>query len=181
MMRSNPMRYPDNGSLSNNSGRSIRSWVVAVLLAASVSILGQAAEPPPYVNRVVYTVEASFEDILTDVSDAILEQGLVISGVSNVAEMLDRTGKDLGVDNPIFHRAKVLEFCSAVISRQALAADPHSIIYCPYKIAVYALPEAPERIYLAFPKLVPDSNSGSQAALSSIEKLLDDIIRQAIE
>ncbi len=152
------------------------------LVSFLIPVMGFAAAPSDDGNRVIYRAGGVFEDFRADISDAILNRGMVISGVSHVGAMLKRTGIDLEDSRPIFHQAEVLEFCNAVISRRTLAADPHSIVYCPYRIAIYALPEAPETIYVAFPRLKVGNTGGeSEAALKAVEELLRSIIEEVLE
>ena len=57
-------------------------------------------------------------------------RGLVVSSISYVGEMLERTGKDLGRTKKIYGKANVMEFCSAVISRDMMEKNPiffHSV------------------------------------------------------
>jgi uncharacterized protein (DUF302 family) len=126
-------------------------------------------------------VSGEFADVRDDVTDAILERGMVITNVSKVGEMLERTGRDLGDSKRIYGDAEVLEFCNAVISRRSLEADPHSIVYCPYRIAVYSLVNAPEKIYLAYPKLRAGAAGEREAALKAVENLLRNIIEGVVE
>ncbi len=156
---------------------------VIAIVSFLIPVLCFAAAPSDDGKRVIYRASGAFDDFRDDISDAILERGMVISSVSHVGEMLERTGKDLGDSRPIYYKAEVLEFCNAVISRRALAADPHSIVYCPYRIAIYSLPEAPETIYLAFPRLKASSRSGSEseAALKAVEDMLRGIIEEVLE
>lgn len=78
----------------------------------------------------------SFEDATFAVESAIVNQGLVIDYVSHVGEMLKRTGADVGSDREIFKAADIFLFCSAVLSREMMEADPMNIAHCPYGIFV---------------------------------------------
>lgn len=99
---------------------------MGVLCAASAA----AAEPhlTPY--------EGSFDDAKFAVESAIIGQGLVIDYVSHVGDMLNRTGADVGSDAAIFKAADIFIFCSAVLSREMMEADPMNIAHCPYGIFV---------------------------------------------
>jgi uncharacterized protein (DUF302 family) len=80
--------------------------------------------------------EGSFEDATFAVESAIVNKGLVIDYVSHVGEMLARTGADVGSDQTLFDAADVFLFCSAVVSREVMEADPMNIVHCPYGIFV---------------------------------------------
>lgn len=111
---------------------------------------------------------------------ALENRGLVLSYTARVGDMLDRTGRDLGNDKAIYGKAEVLEFCSAAISRETMAADPRNIVFCPYAIAIYTLPQAPRTVYLAYrvPPVLQDD--ASVRALQKVEKLLADIVSEAL-
>ncbi len=80
--------------------------------------------------------DGSFDDATFAVESAIVGQGLVIDYVSHVGEMLNRTGADVGSDVQIFKAADIFLFCSAVVSREVMEADPMNIAHCPYGIFV---------------------------------------------
>ena len=85
---------------------------------------------------VVHSFDGAFDDATFSVESAILDSGLVIDYVSHTGEMLARTGADLGSDVTIFDAADVFLFCSAVVSRRMMEADPMNIVHCPYSIFV---------------------------------------------
>lgn len=151
--------------------------IVSILLAG----LASAAEPTTDDHRVIYRATGTFDDYREDISDAILGMGMVISNVSHVGEMLSRTGKDLGAGKAIFNQAEVIEFCHAINSRRAMAADPHNIVFCPFRIAVYSLTEAPEQVYIAFPRLKTNNGGKSQGALDAVEDMLRAIIEEVVD
>lgn len=155
----------------------------AAFILIAVLAWSTASSTPPTDDdyRVVYSTEDDFDTVRELLEEAIVNRGLVVSGVSEVGTMLARTGKDLGTDKRIFARAEVLEFCSAVLSRQMMEADPHTIAFCPYKIAVYSLPDDSKRIYLSHPRFHTTGGSNIQTALKAVESLLKSIIEEAIE
>ena len=88
-------------------------------------------------NTVLYTYDGSFEDATFAVEGAIVGKGLVIDYVSHVGEMLARTGEDVGSNVEVFKGADIYLYCSAVISRKVMEADPLNIVHCPYSIFVF--------------------------------------------
>ncbi|MDD5241018.1 MAG: DUF302 domain-containing protein [Sulfuricella sp.] len=131
--------------------------------------------------RITHAVNGKFEDVRDNVADAIAMQGLVINNVSHMSEMLDRTGKDLGDTSQVFLRAEILEFCSASVSRESMKVDPHSIVFCPYGIAVYVLPAEPGKVYLSYRKPAAAGTPQARKALRSLEKLMHDIVQDAMQ
>jgi len=129
---------------------------------------------------VIYSIHADYDDVWKSLEMALNERGLTVSSVSHVGEMLDRTGRALGRTKKIFDKANVMEFCSAVISRDMLERNPHFLAFCPYQIMVYTLPEDEKKVYLSYRRLIWKDDSGREV-LDSVENLLDSVIRDVIE
>jgi len=125
--------------------------------------------------------QGSFEDVREAVEMAITGRGFVINNVSHVGEMLERTGKDLGAAKQIFLKAEALEFCSATVSRKMMEADPDNIIFCPFIISIYVLPEKPNEVRVAYRNTLITGSPASQKALKAVNELLADIIREAMQ
>ena len=139
--------------------------VAAVLL--SIGLAGAAAAD----GVTVYDYDGSFADAAFEVESAIVDRGLVIDAVSHVGAMLNRTGADVGSDKAIFKEADIFQFCSAVLSRKAMEADPLNLAHCPYGIFVYETGDGSGVVkvgYRHFPK----------GPLDEVQALLDDIARQ---
>ncbi|WP_298934394.1 DUF302 domain-containing protein [uncultured Ruegeria sp.] len=100
------------------------------LLALAMTAGAAAAEP------ILVPFDGSFDDATFAVESAIVGKGLVIDSVSHVGDMLNRTGQDVGSEVTIFDDADIFLFCSAVISREVMEADPMNIEFCPYGIFV---------------------------------------------
>jgi uncharacterized protein (DUF302 family) len=100
---------------------------------AALMIAGGAAAQD---TSVVYPFEGSFEDAAFGVESAIIGKGLVIDYVSHTGEMLSRTAADVGSGVELFTEADIFVFCSAVLSRKVMEADPMNIAHCPYGIFV---------------------------------------------
>ena len=104
--------------------------------SVSAAIFLALATPSMADEAVIYPFDGSFEDARFAVENAILGQGLVIDYVSHVGEMLNRTGADVGSDVKLFENADIFIFCSAVVSREVMEADPMNLVHCPYGIFV---------------------------------------------
>jgi len=129
----------------------------------------------------VFTKTGSFDDVRDAVEMAITDRGMVINNVSHVGEMLERTGKDLGETRQIFVKAEVLEFCSAVVSRKMMESDPDNIVFCPYVISVYVVPEKPDEVRVAYRKPQLVGSPASQKALKAVDELLSGIVKEALK
>lgn len=127
----------------------------------------------------VFKTEGDFTMVRDSLQMAIEGKGLVINHSNFIAEMLERTGKDLGASRQVYVKGEQMEFCSAGISRRMMEADPHAIAMCPYIVSVYTLPDDPT-VYLSYRKLPATGNAALQKAFTEIETLLEEIIEDAM-
>ena len=136
------------------------------------------ADPHPVVT---YSKRAQFDDVRDDLKAAIEGKGLVIDYQSFVNRMLERTGKDVGSARKLYADAQAFVFCSAVLSRKTMEADPANAALCPYSIMVYATAKDPGTVHVAYRRpWRPDGPAASKAALKEVETLLDGIAREAL-
>jgi len=129
----------------------------------------------------VFIKRGSFADVREAVEMAITGRGYVINNVSHIGEMLERTGKDLGGGKQIFLNAEALEFCSATVSRMMMESDPDNIVFCPYIISIYVLPGKPDEVRVAYRKTQMVGSHASQQSLEAVNKLLSEIIAEALQ
>ena len=122
-------------------------------------------------EMVTYETNQPFDDVVFNVENAILNAGLVADNVSHVGEMLERTRDDVGSDVVLFEAAEVFSFCSAVVSREMMEADPLNIGYCPYDIFVMQLAEE-DTVTVGY-RPMPEGE------MQKVEALLDTIARAA--
>ncbi len=106
--------------------------LLKILSVALVTLAGSASAQ----EAVTTPFNGSFDDATFAVENAIVNKGLVIDFVSHVGDMLNRTSEDVGSDQTIFDAADIFIFCSAVVSREVMEADPMNIAHCPYGIFV---------------------------------------------
>jgi uncharacterized protein (DUF302 family) len=154
----------------------VLSACALIVLMASISSAGRAAAP----GVKIQSVKGQYEDVKERVIFAIENRGIVLNYTAHVGNMLERTGKDLGRQQRIFNQAEVIEFCSAALSRETMEADPHNIVSCPYTIAIYTLPQEPGKVYLSYREPTAAGVRPSAKALAAVEKLLEDIVREAL-
>jgi len=127
----------------------------------------------------VVKAKASFADVKQDVADAIINRGYVIDHNAKVGNMLDRTGKAVGSALKIYNGAETVQFCSAVLSRKMMEADPANIVFCPYVIFYYERTDEPGTVYVGYRELDEEGSDASEAAKKTINKLLGEIIKEA--
>jgi len=139
-----------------------------VLLALALSTSAALAEE----WMVRHKVAGSFADTRDAVVMAIENRGLVVNYTSHIADMLQRTGADIGASRRIYDHAEVVEFCSASLSRKMMEADPHNIVLGPAAISIYTLPGEKNTTWVAYRKPL-----GVAAKL--VEPLLSEIAGEA--
>lgn len=148
-----------------------------MLIVAALPVAGRAADP----GAVVREVKGGFAEIKERVLFAVENRGLVLNYTAHIGTMLERTGKDIGRPRSIYREAQMLEFCSAAVSRGTMEADPRNIVFCPYSIAIYTLPDVPGKVYVAYRKPPAAGSSQSAKALGAVGKLLDEIADEALK
>ncbi|MHA6327143.1 DUF302 domain-containing protein [Roseivivax sp. CAU 1753] len=141
-------------------------WRLAMVLA----VLGGVAQAQQVIS---YETEKTFDDVVFGLENAILGQGLMVDSVHSVGTMLERTGGDLGADAPIYRNAQVFSFCSALVSRKMMKADPLNLAFCPYDIFVMVTTDTPDRTTIGF-------RAFPEGPMQEVEDLLDHIARTAI-
>ncbi len=142
----------------------MKRTATALALAVGLSAAQASAE-----GATSYPFDGSFDDAAFGVESAIVDRGLVVDYVSHVGEMLNRTGADVGSDTVLFEQADNFVFCSAVVSRKVMEADPMNIAYCPYGIFVA---ERDGAVTVGY-RNMPDG------PMQEVQALLDEIAREA--
>ena len=141
----------------------MKTLALTIALAASASAaLADGAT--------TYTFDGSFEDAAFGVESAIVDRGLVIDYVSHTGEMLNRTGADVGSDVALFNEADIYLFCSAVLSRKVMEADPMNIAHCPYGIFVA---DKDGKVMVGYRNL-------PEGPMQEVQALLDEIAQEAV-
>lgn len=153
----------------------MKKLIMLVLFAFAPS-LAFAAEN----YSVVFKAQGGYEEVRDLVQASIEAKGLKINSMNHIADMLERTGKDLGATKQVYSGGEQFEFCSARISREMMEADPHAIVMCPYIISVYTIP-GDKTVYVSFRKPAPVNNPKLKKALAEVEKLLTEIIKEGIQ
>ncbi len=149
----------------------IVAGLFALLLSCSLSMADM-----PVLNE--FVVEGNYEDVRFDLDDAIVSRGLSVDHISHVSDMLQRTADVVDGARQIYKRGEQFQFCSAILSRAAMQADPANISFCPYMIFLYERVDEPGRIHLGFRRLNERGNASSRKALMAVNSLLMGIIQE---
>lgn len=154
-------------------------WIVALAVAACAALTGTAQAASADV--VVRPTKGEFAEVKERVLLAIENRGLVLNYTARIGAMLERTGKDMGAARRIYGEAEMLEFCSARLSRDMMEADPRNIVFCPYSIAIYTLPKEKSTVYIAYRRPGETGSERSVKSLRAAEKLVADIVAEALK
>jgi len=104
---------------------------------------------------------------------------MYINNLMHMDEMLERTGKDLGLGGKIYEQAQSIEFCSAVLSRKMTSEDPSRIVNCPFILSVYVLPGEPDKTYVAH-RTVSDQETQSSEIMAEVSEMLKGVAEGAV-
>lgn len=137
-----------------------RILALALMIAASTASASDA---------ITYDFDGEFDDATFAVESAIVGKGLVIDYVSHVGDMLNRTGADVGSDKMLYDNAQIFVFCSAVVSREVMEADPGNIVHCPYGVYVAESGGAVTIGHRDYP----------EGPMDKVETLLEEIVAEA--
>jgi Domain of unknown function DUF302 len=124
------------------------------------------------------TKRAAYEDVQTDVLDAIIARGLKADQVGNTAAMLERTEGAVGATKPVYKAASVVAFCSARIAHAFVKANPANIASCPSQIFLYETAAEPGIVVVGYRRPFAASDPQSQAAAAALTQLLDAILAE---
>ena len=139
-------------------------------LIATVVVIATATWVAAQDGATIYPFDGEFDDATFGVESAIIDKGLTIDYVSHAGEMLNRTMTDVGSDIVIFDAADIFIFCSAVLSRKMMEADPMNIAYCPYGIFVA---DQGGEVVIGYRNQPP-------GLMQEVQALLDSIVQEAI-
>lgn len=147
-----------------------------LFLAALVSCTAGASD------IAIFSKQGRFEDVRDDVVSAIEAQGIKINHSNYIAEMLARTGKDLGAARQLYVQGEQIEFCKSNLSRAQMEADPANMVFCPYILSIYTTPDKPGVVSVAYrvPAAV-GASAATRKALRDVDALLKGIVQQALQ
>lgn len=152
--------------------------LTAIALAVILILPHIPAQADTMAGYKVREVNQDFDSTLFELTNAIVNRGLVIDYTGHVSKMLERTSQATGGSSPYKH-ARYLNFCSAKLSAAAMQADPDNLAVCPYVVFAYELKSKPGITRIGYRRPVASEKASAKQALMNIEKLLDGIIADA--
>ena len=155
-----------------------RSFAFASLAIAALAGLSAtsalAADPLTTVN-----VKGNYDDVRTDLQEAIVKQGLRIDFNGKIGDMLKRTGADVGSTKEVYTNAEYFTFCSSKLSRAMMEVDAGNVGMCPYVMYLYEAAGKPGEVTIGYRTVPARGDDASQKALATINTLLGTILKDA--
>jgi len=155
-----------------------------VALALAVLWAGSAAWAADGPGPRVFAVEAKYEDVRSDLENAIINRGFVIDHVGQLNAMLERTadvvadGLPKGMASP-YKNAEYLQFCPVKLTHEAVRASPLAIANCPVSIFVFETAAEPGKIRVGYRHPPETASSELRAVNERLVGLLDAIAKEA--
>lgn len=147
------------------------------LLTFGGHAVGAEADAPRTIGVArVHQTAGDYETVKAFLLAEIQQRGLVVNRIGDVNDMLGRTAGAVGATVTAFLNAEAILFCKADLSHNITHANPHNVVLCPYSIVVYETRAEPGTIYLGY-----RASGEGDPAVRIVNRLLDDIIRRAIE
>jgi hypothetical protein len=146
------------------------------LVALALLTLPCSTLAAPYV---VYESGSDFDTVLDGAKNAIQERGLYINNIMHLGEMLERTGKDLGIGGSIYSRAESIEFCSAALSRKMTEEDPSRLVNCPFILSIYTLPGQEGKTFVVH-RMIPEEETANSSAMREVAEMLKGVAAGAV-
>ena len=153
----------------------LRAMAVILVLLSATATAAQEAR--------TFVKKGAYDDVRLDLNEAVIGKGLKVEHTGDIAGMLERTGADVGSTKPIYTKAEYFLVCSALLSRRAMEADPANIAACPYVLFLYETVDRPGEVVIGYRRPAGaggQPQGGANPAISAIEALLEDIVREAI-
>lgn len=160
--------------------RPMYTFFAAMMLCAPLALSNAPAMASGDDDGVVsITIEGAYDDVRQDLEDAIINRGYVVDYNAKIGEMLARTATDVGAAKSVYANAEAMQFCSAVLSRNAMEVDPMNIAFCPYVLFVFERADMPGKVTVGHRMLGEGEGDASEAALGAINKVLTEIVKEA--
>jgi uncharacterized protein (DUF302 family) len=157
--------------------------VIAILWLLGLGLPGAIADARVVSAAELFTKSkaGSFEDVKFDLTNAVIERGLVVDYTGSVAGMLERTGADVGSTKKLYRHAEYFVFCSAKLSRQMMEADPANIGFCPFVVFIYERTDKPGEIVVGARTPTSRGDDVSRKTLAEVEALLQGIVSDTVK
>jgi len=152
--------------------------ITALLICTAFVLPTQAGELKE--SYYLAQTDSSFNDVMSDLNDAVVNRGLVVDFVGHVGDMLSRTANAANSKSP-YVNAKYLQFCSSKLTHAAVAANVENMAICPYVLFAYEVTETPGKVMVGYRRPSGASDPASKVAIKNIEDLLRSIVDESAQ
>ncbi len=129
----------------------------------------------------IYSTDSDFDEVIFGLESAVIDRGYKIDYKGYISRMMERTAQDFGGDKSVYKNAQFMTFCSVSLTRAMVKADPKNLAFCPYIIFIYELRDKPGQTFIGYRRPITSGSPESIKAVSAVDKLLDSIVRKAVE
>ena len=160
----------------------ILSMFIAIL---ALPALTHAADHTGY-GYTLQSKTSEFEDVRSDLEDAIINRGYVVDYVGHINKMLERTSEVAesvtaeGKKSP-YKNAQYLQFCPAKITHDAISTSPQNIANCPVAIFIYELNIEPGKIFVGYRTPISGQSRKMRDVNKKLATLLADIVGEVVK
>lgn len=127
-----------------------------------------------------YAVKRALNDVRDDLRQALQSRGMIVLSTASITELVQDAHAPAGHPADTYTGGEVLLFCNLELLGEALRENPHTIVFCPFSIAVYVLAAQPDTVHVAFRRtLAPSGTPHLKAALARVEEMLEEIVAES--
>ena len=120
-----------------------------------------------------------FKDILNDLIKEIEMRNYMITRISNIDNILDRSNSDSGTEVK-FRHYKIVEFCNLESCSQLISSDLLAGVFMPVRFIVYQRIEE-DKIYIAFLKPTAFANLFNSKKIKDLAEILEQDMHDVLE
>ncbi|MCV6639507.1 hypothetical protein [Candidatus Albibeggiatoa sp. nov. NOAA] len=151
--------------------------MLRVLLLCFLSFNVQALELVETEEPItIYRTGEALDDVKFELENAITSKGFTLNDPLHISEMLQRTGKDLGITQPVYVEAESLSFCSAILTHKFAQSHPAYMVLCPLTLSIYTTTAEPDTTYVAFRKPMLQDTKLSQEITDTFNGIIHDAL-----
>ena len=121
----------------------------------------------------------NFKDILNDLIKEIEMRNYMITRISNIDNILDRSNSGTGA-YVIFRHYKIVEFCNLESCSQLISSDLLAGVFMPVRFVVYQRLED-DKIYIAFLKPTAFANLFNSKKIKDLAGILEKDMHDVLE
>jgi len=135
---------------------------------------------PPYVLS--RTVEGDFDEVLTNVKDALGRKNFPVTNVRDYRKSLLERYAQVGGGTLPFHRYNIVEGCNLELAQSALRTDPGIGVFLPCRVVIFQKEEnGPIKVMAVNPAVMPWAlnNPALGTVAEQVAEAMDEALKTA--